>query len=284
MTAPASPSPFFDDLPERIRMALREDLQEAGDVTSEAVFPADHRTCARIIAKETGVLSGGPVVARVFAEIDSTIQIEQLIADGERVSSGDLAFKFEGPTAKLLAAERTALNFLQRLSGIASLTARFVEAARGRISVCDTRKTTPLWRDLEKYAVKSGGGTNHRMGLYDMVMLKDTHADGAGGIEEALRRVASLRPRLQVAAEARTLAEVQAALDAKVDLLMLDNMTREMLREAINRIDGRIPVEITGGVTLETIGELAELGVARVSVGALTHSAKALDFSMRIDL
>ena len=151
------------------------------------------------------------------------------------------------------------------------------------MEIVDTRKTTPLWRDLEKFAVKVGGGVNHRFGLYDMVMLKDTHADGAGGVAEAVARVQSLRPGLQVACETRNLDEVRAALAGGVDLLMLDNMSDDEMREAIALVNKRVPVEITGGVTLETIGRLAELGIDRVSIGALTHSVKALDISMRIE-
>lgn len=280
-------TPVFPDSPDlraRIRAALREDLGSAGDVTSQAVFPAAHESRARIVAKAPGTVAGLPLVVAVFAEVDVRVRVALRAVDGERVEPGTLVATLEGPTVSLLSGERTALNFLQRLSGVATLTSGFVEAAAGRIAVCDTRKTTPLWRALEKYAVACGGGVNHRMGLYDMVMLKDTHADGAGGLAIALSRVQALRPGLKVAAEARTMDEVRAALAANVDLLMLDNMSGEQLREAIAHVAGRVPVEITGGVTLATIGGLASLGVARVSVGALTHSAPAMDFSMKIDL
>lgn len=274
----------FSTLRGRIRAALDEDLGADGDVTSNAVFGGDHRSRAVVVAKADGVMCGADVFRVVFEVLDARVHVHGLFPDGTPVVPGLRVLELEGPTASLLAGERTALNFLQRLSGVSTLTARFVAAAQGRVLVCDTRKTTPLWRDLEKYAVACGGGTNHRMGLHDMVMLKDTHADGAGGLAEALRRVAPLRPRLRVAAEARTLDEVRAALDGKADLLMLDNMDEATLRQAIALAAGRVPVEITGGVRLETVGSLAGLGVDRVSVGALTHSAPALDFSMRIDL
>ncbi|MCB2155920.1 carboxylating nicotinate-nucleotide diphosphorylase [bacterium] len=276
--------PTLDDLRDRLTLALAEDLGEAGDVTTNAVFPAEHRSHARIVAKADGIMAGGPIVEAVFGLHDPDVKVERLIEDAKKVKPGDLAIRLEGTTRSLLSGERLALNFLQRLSGVATLTAAFVEASGGRVAVCDTRKTTPLWRDLEKYAVACGGGTNHRFGLFDMVMLKDTHADGAGGLAEALRRVEPLRPGLKVAAEARDMKEVHAALAAKVDLLMLDNMSDEALGEAVALIAGQVPIEITGGVNLQTIGRLAEFGVERVSIGALTHSAVALDFSMRIDL
>lgn len=281
-----SPRPLLapDALRRRIRAALEEDLGAAGDVTSQAVFPEDMRARARIVAKAAGVLAGGPVVALVYGELDPAVSVEIEREDGAAVSPGEVVAWFEGRARSLFAGERLALNFLQRLSGIATLTHRYVEAAGGRAAICDTRKTTPLWRDLEKYAVACGGGTNHRFGLFDMVMLKDTHADGAGGLGEALRRVEPLRPRLKVAAEARTLDEVRQAIEARVDLLMLDNMSEEQLREAVALVARRVPIEITGGVTVENVARLAALGVERFSVGALTHSAPALDLSMQFDL
>lgn len=274
----------FPRLEERIRLALLEDLGETGDVTSEAVFGDGGHGRASVVAKEAGVLCGVEPFQAVFALLGG-VAVYPLKRDGERLVAGETVLELEGPARTLLTGERTALNFLQRLSGIASLTARFVAAAGDSgMKICDTRKTTPLWRDLEKAAVRAGGGTNHRFGLYDMVMLKDTHADGAGGIAQALRRVAHLRPPLLIAAEARTIGEVRAALAADVDLLMLDNMEERTLREAVALARGRTEIEITGGVTLETVGRLAALGAERVSAGALTHSAPALDLSMRLDL
>lgn len=266
-----------------VAAALLEDLDHTGDITSDSVFGADHQGRAVVVAKEAGVLSGGEVFQLVF-ELLGGVEVRQLIDDGASVAVGDRAFELSGGVRALLSGERTALNFLQRLSGIATLTARFVAESGGRIAICDTRKTTPLWRDLEKHAVKCGGGTNHRFGLFDMIMLKDTHADGAGGLAEALRRVAPLRPKFKVAAEARNLDEVRAALAAEADLLMLDNMDEATLREALALINKSIPTEVTGGITAERIRALSELGIDRVSIGALTHSAKALDFSMRLEV
>ena len=279
--AGAAAPALSDSLITRIRGALIEDLGEAGDVTTNAIFDEHATASAHVVAKEPGVLCGARVFAAVFEQLPN-VTINFRREDGERVSNGDVVIELEGSIRSLLAGERTALNFLQRMSGIATQTARFVEAARGRLQVCDTRKTTPLWRDLEKHAVACGGGTNHRIGLYDMIMLKDTHADGAGGIANALRLVNERKGSLAVAAEARTLDEVRAVLEAGADLIMLDNMDDATMREAVRLIDKRIPTEITGGVTVERIALLADIGIDRVSVGALTHSVRALDFSMRL--
>ncbi|MCC7390794.1 carboxylating nicotinate-nucleotide diphosphorylase [Candidatus Sumerlaeota bacterium] len=279
--AGAAAPALSDSLITRIRGALIEDLGEAGDVTTNAIFDEHATASAHVVAKEPGVLCGARVFAAVFEQLPN-VTVNFRREDGERVGNGDVVIELEGSIRSLLAGERTALNFLQRMSGIATQTARFVEAAQGRLQVCDTRKTTPLWRDLEKYAVACGGGTNHRMGLYDMIMLKDTHADGAGGIANALRLVNERKGSLAVAAEARTLDEVRAVLEAGADLIMLDNMDDATMREAVRLIDKRIPTEVTGGVTVERIALLADIGIDRVSVGALTHSVRALDFSMRL--
>lgn len=273
--------PLSDSLVTRIRGALIEDLGEAGDVTTDAIFGEAATTSAYVIAKEPGVLCGVRIFAAVFEQLPG-VALNATLRDGDRVIAGDIVIELAGRTRSLLAGERTALNFLQRLSGIATQTARFVEAAKGRVQVCDTRKTTPLWRDLEKYAVACGGGTNHRMGLHDMIMLKDTHADGAGGIANALARVNQNKGTLAVAAEARTLEEILAILEAGADLVMLDNMDEATMREAVKLIARRIPTEVTGGVTIDRIPLLADIGIDRVSIGALTHSVRALDFSMRL--
>lgn len=284
MTAPSFPSLApLPPLVQRLAMALAEDLGAEGDVTTTSVFPREAMARAVVVAKADGVLSASRVFASVF-ELLGDVQIEHLADDGARVATGDVILRLEGRVWSILAGERTALNLLQRMSGVASLTRQIVDATVGRLAICDTRKTTPLWRDLEKAAVVHGGGTNHRMGLHDMVMLKDTHADGAGSLREALLRVQHLRPRLKVAAEARTREEVLAALEVGADLLMLDNMPAEVLAESVRLIDRRIATEVTGNVTLERARALAELGIDRVSIGALTHSAKALDFSLRIAL
>lgn len=271
----------LESLRTRVRAALQEDLGTAGDITTKAIFPPEATAHAVVVAKEAGIFCGSFLFTMVFDCLEGvTVTLRE--KDGTKVLPAHTVIELNGPVRSLLAGERTALNFIQHLSGIATATRRMVDAAGGRIAVCDTRKTTPLWRDVEKYAVRTGGGANHRMGLYDMVMIKDTHADGAGSLAEALRRVAHLRPDVGIAAEARTLDEVQMALDGGADLIMLDNMPVARLREAVALIGGRVPTEITGGITLERLHELVELRIDRVSSGALTHSVKALDFSMRL--
>lgn len=264
-----------------IAAALREDLEERGDITSNAIFSAKTHIEAEIIAREPATLCGGPVVALVYGQLDGAVRVELHASDGSRVQPGDVVLRVSGPARALLAGERTALNFIQRLSGIATITSSFVNAAGSRMLVCDTRKTNPTWRDLDRYAVRCGGGTNHRFGLFDMVMIKDTHVDACGSLEAALERVRPLRPGVPVAAEARDLEEVRAALAEDVDLIMLDNMNNDAIASAVELVAGRIPIEVTGGITLERLPLLASLGVNRVSVGALTHSARAIDFSMK---
>lgn len=273
-----------DNLRSRIREALAEDLGGQGDITSKAIFGPDHRARARIVSKDIGTIAGLVLVKLVYEELDPEVRFEQVVEDGTAVMRGDEVARLEGPTRSILAGERLGLNFLQRLSGVASITHCFVEVCDDRLAICDTRKTTPHWRDLEKYAVLCGGGTNHRFGLYDMVMIKDTHADGCGGLGEALRRVEKLRPQYRVAAEARDLGEVRAAVEGGADLLMLDNMEPEILAEAVKIAKGRVPIEVTGGIVMQNVRALADLGVERVSIGAITHSAKAMDFSLKIEL
>lgn len=267
---------------ERIRAALAEDLQERGDVTTNAIFSENAQGKACVVAKQIGVISGMFIFEAVFQEL-GPVTARQLVPEGARVVVGERVMELEGSVRTLLAGERTALNFLQHLSGIATATREMVNAVGELVQVCDTRKTIPLWRDLEKYAVRCGGGVNHRMGLDDMVMIKDTHADGAGGLAEALRRVSEAQPSLRIAAEARTMEEVKIALEGDVDLIMLDNMSIEEMREAIALIDDQVMTEVTGGVTLEKARELALLGIDRVSVGSITHSVKAMDLSMRLE-
>lgn len=270
----------FPSLRELIRLALCEDLGQKGDITSAAIFRADTHGRAVVVAKGKGIFAGHSPFAMTFEEM-GLLDIK-VIRDGSPVCPGQEVAQVEGSARGILAAERTALNFIQRLSGIATLTNAFVRASGGRVLICDTRKTTPLWRTQEKLAVRCGGGWNHRFGLHEMVMIKDTHADRAGSLAEALRRVAHLKGEIPIAVEARNLEEVRQAIDGGADLLMLDNMAPETLREAAALARGRVETEITGGVTLETVGEVAALGVDRVSIGALTHSAPALDFSLRL--
>ncbi len=274
-----------EDLIRRLVLTLMEDLGDFGDVTSQAIFPPGHVSTAEIVCKQPGVLCGAFLFEHVFAAYGADNVSTQLHKrDGEQVVPGDLITRFEGPTVVLLSCERTLLNFLQRLSGIATLTRRFVDASTHPVRLCDTRKTTPLWRDLEKYAVLCGGGTNHRMGLYDMVMIKDTHADGAGGLGPALEKVMALRGRVPIATEVRNLEEIQIALEFDVDLIMLDNMPVQDIRKGLELIGDRTETELTGNVSLETIGELSKLPVDRISIGKITHSAPALDFSMKVHL
>ena len=275
---PDSPS-----LRDRLRAALAEDLGNNGDVTSNAIFPATHVSRAAVRAKSHSTVAGLPLARMLFAIHDESVEVKELARDGDRVEPGTIVLRLDGATRSILAVERTFLNLLQRLSGVATLTRSFVDAADGRCAICDTRKTTPLWRDLEKYAVRCGGGMNHRMGLFDMAMLKDTHADGAGGLTQALQRVRSANPGVEVAAEARDLEEARAAVEAGVDLLMIDNMTAEVRAQAVRRYKGVVALELTGGVTLENAAELSKSGVDRISVGALTHSAPAADFSLTLE-
>lgn len=273
--------PSFPQVHAAVADVLREDLGDAGDVTTNAIFSEADTAIASIMAKELGIVSGGPMVMMVYGLLDERIEITQYASEGSRVEPGERVFRIEGPARGILAGERTALNFLQRMSGIATLTHRYVAAAGPHLTICDTRKTNPRWRLLDRYAVRCGGGRNHRFGLFDMVMIKDTHSDACGGLAVALQRVAHLRPGIPIAAEARNLEEVRAALDARVDLLMLDNMKDAMIAEALTIINGAVPVEVTGNITPERLPVLAAMGVPRASAGALTHSARAMDYSMK---
>ncbi|AJE03461.1 carboxylating nicotinate-nucleotide diphosphorylase [Geobacter pickeringii] len=267
-----------------IEDALREDIH-TGDITTLAVVPGSRPARARLVAKEPMVLAGIAVAARVFHLLDSTIRFTPRFEDGARLSAGDLIAELEGDSSLLLQGERVALNLIQRMCGTATLTARFVEAVRGTTTrIVDTRKTTPGLRVLEKYAVRVGGGINHRTGLYDGVLIKENHIAAAGGITEAVRRARAYIPHtMKIEVETETLAEVNEALEAGADIIMLDNMTRETMREAVAMIGGRALVEASGGVNLETVRGIAETGVDIISVGALTHSARAMDISMLLE-
>jgi len=272
------------DLRDRLRRALAEDVGR-GDVTTRAVIERRRPGRAVIIARERGIVCGLPVVAEIFRLTDRRMRVRALRRDGDPVKDGDEVLDIRGNVASILTAERVALNFLQRLSGVATLTRRYVEALRGRpTQILDTRKTTPLWRDLEKYAVRVGGGANHRFGLYDMVLIKNNHADAVGGLGEAIRRVKRAqhgRRRLPIMAEARNLDEVRLAVAEKVDAILLDNFTRGSLRLARREIPPTILTEASGGMTVARVRALADLGLDRISVGALTHSAPALDYALR---
>ena len=275
----------IDNLDELIRMALREDIGD-GDHSTLACIPADAVGQAKMVAKQAGVLCGTEVGQRVFQMVDSTLKVSLLKHDGDTVAVGDVVLTVEGHSGSILTAERTALNFMQRMSGIATETHRMVQMLSGLdTKLLDTRKTTPNMRLLEKYAVKCGGGTNHRIGLYDMVMLKDNHIDFAGGIEAAIDRTRNyLKAKnkdLRIEIEVRSLDELQRVLDhGGVDRIMLDNFDTATLREAVRRIDHRYETEASGGITDATLRSYAETGVDFISVGALTHHIKSLDLSL----
>jgi len=271
-----------------IRMALDEDIG-SGDVTSKSVIPAGARAQGRLVAKEDGVIAGLKLVPAVYALIDSGVIVRPLSDDGDRVHRGSILAEVEGPAIPILTGERIALNFLQRLSGVATLTSRYVEAVRGtRARILDTRKTTPGMRRAEKYAVRMGGGTNHRHGLYDLVLIKDNHLELAGGeaIGEAVSRARQNAPTgLRVEVETENLRQVEEALDAKADIIMLDNMAIEMMTEAvrlIRRAEHAVEIEASGGITLDSVRSIAQTGVDFISVGGLTHSAPALDISLDV--
>jgi nicotinate-nucleotide pyrophosphorylase (carboxylating) len=268
-----------------VRLALEEDLGQRGDVTSHAILPSDMEIGGLIIAKAPGIIAGLSAVEAVYKHLDATVEIHALVADGDRVVPGSSVAEIWGKAQTVLAGERVALNFLQRLSGIATLTAAFVaEVAGTKAVILDTRKTTPGWRGLEKYAVRMGGGQNHRMGLYDQVLIKDNHVDAAGSVTKAVQSVRAFSDTqgLFLVLEVRTIADLREALPLKVDRILLDNMAEDQLREAVALANGYVPLEASGNITLEQVRAVAETGVDFISVGALTHSAPTLDLSMRI--
>jgi nicotinate-nucleotide pyrophosphorylase (carboxylating) len=265
-----------------IEAALAEDLGP-GDVTTEAIVPAGAKGEGVILAKAEGILAGLPIAGEVFRRVEREIQFAPQAQDGEPVAPGQVVARLAGPLRGLLTAERVALNFLCRLSGIATLTSRYVEAvALYPAVILDTRKTTPGWRALEKYAVRCGGGQNHRMGLYDMVLIKDNHIAAAGSLAEAVRRARASGAKLAIEVEVRTLEELEEALALGVERVLLDNMDLATLREAVKRARGRAKLEASGGITLENVAAVAATGVDYISVGALTHSAPALDLSLEL--
>ena len=273
------------NLDELISMALREDVGD-GDHSTLACIPSTATGKAKMVAKRDGVLCGAEVGERVFLLVDGSLKVTRLKNDGDVLSVGDVVMTVEGPSGSILTAERTALNFMQRLSGIATETHRMVRMLDGlHTRLLDTRKTTPNMRLLEKYAVKCGGGTNHRIGLYDMVMLKDNHIDFAGGIAQAIDRThAYLEQKgknLKIEIEVRNLDELEQVMQhGGVNRIMLDNFDVATLKEAVMRIGGRYETEASGGITAETLRDYAATGVDFISVGALTHHIKSLDLSL----
>ena len=264
-----------------LRHALEEDIG-TGDVTTQATIQPGVQASAELVAKEDFILSGIDVAQRVFHLLSLETAFEKLIEDGQSVKRGDVLAWLKGDAAVLLQGERVALNFLQRMCGVATLTAAFVKQIEDTGAVVvDTRKTTPGLRVLEKYSVRMGGGGNHRMALYDAVLIKENHVSAAGGIASAVSRARQSVPHTQkIEVEVRDQAEVDEALDAGADILLLDNMSTEELRSAVEMINGRAITEASGGINLETIREIAETGVQLISVGALTHSYHAVDISM----
>ena len=291
-----------------VERALAEDVG-SGDVTSQWILPPEIGVHGRLLAKAQGVLAGLEVARQVFRQVDERIAFQAHIKDGDVISKGDVVATVEGPAASILTAERTALNFLQRMSGIATLTRRYVEAVAGtRAVILDTRKTAPGLRLLDKWAVRLGGGQNHRLGLYDMVLIKDNHIAAAGGIAQAVERVRQMNRQglcpepfdyaqdvrveglgpervegLAVEVEVKSLAELEEALPLSVDRIMLDNMDLDEMRQAVEMTAGLVPLEASGNVTLENVAAIAATGVDYISVGALTHSVKALDISLEVE-
>lgn len=273
---------LIDDL---LTLAFAEDVGD-GDHTTLSTIPADERGVQRLIIKEEGVLAGVEMARRVFAKFDPDLKMTVYIEDGAHVKHGDIAFEVEGTVRSLLQTERVMLNIMQRMSGIATQTARYQARLEGlKTKVLDTRKTTPGLRMLEKEAVRIGGGCNHRIGLFDMILIKDNHVDFAGGITQAVNAAKAYCKEkgkdLKIEVEVRDTPEILEALEAGVDRIMLDNFSPERTREAVKLIGGRVEVESSGGITLDTLRDYGECGVDFISVGALTHSVKGLDMSFK---
>jgi nicotinate-nucleotide pyrophosphorylase (carboxylating) len=270
-----------------VARALEEDVRD-GDITTDATVAAGLKARGVFLAKADCVIAGLDVAFEAFRQVAQTGKVapplfQRAKTDGDLCHAGDEIAEVSGTARGLLIGERTALNFLQRLSGIATRTRRFVDAAGGRVTILDTRKTTPTLRVLEKYAVRAGGASNHRVGLFDAILIKDNHIRLAGGVANAIASVRAHRPGLPVEIEAETLAQVDEALAAGAERILVDNMTTDSIRDAVARVHGRATIEISGGVTLERIPELAATGADFVSVGALTQSAPAIDISFEIE-
>jgi len=267
-----------------IELALKDDVGE-GDITTNNIVPSEIKRKAKMVAKADGVVAGLPVAEMVFKKLDPDLIWNELTPDGSKVKKGDVLVEFEGTYRALLTGERTALNFLQRLSGIATMSAIYADAVKDfQTVILDTRKTLPGFNKLDKYAVKTGGASNHRLGLHDMAMIKDNHIEVAGGITAAVNAVrSSVDHGIKIEVETTTLAQVQEAIDAKADIIMLDNMDLETMRKGVQLIAGRAKVEASGNITLERLRDVAATGVDYISIGALTHSVSAMDISQRIE-
>ncbi len=272
-----------------ISMALDEDLGSNGDTTTNSVIPAETQAEAVLLAKQDMVCCGLDVAKRVFQAVHGNVHFEALVKEGEFCKKGTLLAKAYGPARALLTAERTVLNFIQRLSGIATVSKVYSDAipADSKTKILDTRKTTPGWRNLEKYAVSVGGATNHRIGLFDRVMIKDNHREiagfeGEGGITRSVKRAREMWPALEIQVEADTLDQLREATDAGAEYVLLDNMTNDEMAQAVEIASGKTFLEASGGITIERITEIAKLGVDFISVGALTHSVKSADISLDV--
>ena len=267
-----------------IAIALKDDVGD-GDITTNSIVPAEIRRKAKMVAKADGVIAGLPVAEMVFRKLDPDLIWNELVKEGAKVKNGDVLVEFKGSYRALLTGERTALNFLQRLSGIATMAAKYADEVKDfNTTILDTRKTLPGFNRLDKYAVKTGGASNHRHGLHDMVMIKDNHIEVAGGITPAVLAVRSnISHGIKIEVETTTLAQVQEAIAVKADIIMLDNMDIETMRKSIELIAGRAKIEASGNITLDRLREIASTGVDFISVGALTHSVSALDISQRIE-
>jgi nicotinate-nucleotide pyrophosphorylase (carboxylating) len=265
-----------------VKAALEEDLGQAGDITTDAIVPADAHGEAAIVSRQNGVVAGLDLAEAAFKVLDPGVRSLRIVEDGGKVAAGDAIAEISGKTRALLTGERTALNFLGRLSGIATMTAAFVKAVEGTgARIACTRKTTPGLRAFEKYAVRAGGGVNHRFGLYDVVLVKDNHIAAAGGLEQALRRLGERKRHLvKVEVEVDSLKQLEAALKFPIDAVLLDNMDAATLKRAVKLVSGRVLTEASGGVTLQNVREIALAGVDLISVGALTHSVRNLDSSL----
>lgn len=262
-----------------IRRALAEDIG-AGDATTDSIIPAGALMTGQIIAKQSGILAGLDIARAVYTTLDERVSLDARLSEGAQASNQQVVARVSGPARALLTAERTALNFLGRMSGIASLTRQFVDAVAGtRAVILDTRKTAPGLRALDKLAVLRGGGQNHRAGLYDMILIKDNHIDFAGSISEAVRCARLVSGSLEIEVETRTLEDVKEALDTQVPRILLDNMSPEMMEQAVKLTAGHARLEASGNISLVNVRQVAETGVDYISIGALTHSAKVFDFS-----
>ena len=268
-----------------IELAFEEDIG-IGDITTEATVPSTQAGIGTLLAKSDGSVAGLPVAERVFAKLDETLAFRALVADGDAVKAGTPIAEVQGSAKTILIGERTALNFLQRLSGIATLTAQFVEAvADYDTKIVDTRKTAAGWRAVQKYAVRVGGGQNHRFGLYDGVLIKDNHIVAAGGIRNAVQRARGVVPHTaKIEVEVETLDQVDEALEAEADILLLDNMPPSLMKAVVQEVGDRAVTEASGGITLDKVKTVAAAGVDLISVGALTHSAMPMDISLTLTL